>query len=82
MKVKIDIDCTPEEARHFLGLPDVSRINDAMVDEVVKRTEANLDSMEPEALMRQWSAVGGQMTNQFMEMMRQAGGVSGTGKDK
>ncbi|WP_366511522.1 DUF6489 family protein [Maricaulis sp.] len=82
MKVKIDIDCTPEEARTFLGLPDVSRINDAMVDEVVRRTEANLESMEPEALMRQWSAVGGQMTNQFMEMMRQAGGVSGGGKDR
>ena len=53
-----------------------------MVDELVKRTEANLESMEPEALMRQWSAVGGQMTNQFMEMMRQAGGATGSGKDR
>ena len=51
-----------------------------MVDEVVRRTEANLESMEPEVLMRQWSAVGGQMTNQFMDMMRQAGGVPGSGK--
>ena len=72
MKVKIDIDCTPDEASSLLGLPDVSRINEAMVDEVVRRTEANLESMEPEALMRQWSSIGGQMTNQFMEMMRQA----------
>lgn len=80
MKVKIDIECSPEEARSFLGLPDVTRINEAMVDEVVRRTEANLDSMEPEVLIRQWSAVGGQMTNQFMDMMRQAGGVPGSGK--
>ncbi len=81
MKVNIDIECSPEEARSFLGLPDVTRINEAMVDEVVRRTEANLESMEPEALMRQWSAVGGQMTNQFMDMMRQASGAPRSGKD-
>jgi len=82
MKVKIDIDCTPDEARNFLGLPDVSRINEAMVDEVVRRTEANLESMEPDALMRQWSSLGGQMTNQFMDMMRQAGATPTGGKDR
>ena len=34
MKVSLDIDCTPEEARRFLGLPDVTEANEALVAEV------------------------------------------------
>lgn len=75
MKVTIDIECTPVEARAFLGLPDVSTLNDRMVEEMVRRMEANMDSLEPEALMRQWTAFGGQMTDNFMSMMQQAAGA-------
>lgn len=32
MKVHLEIDCTPEEARRFMGLPDVNKANDAYVD--------------------------------------------------
>ena len=31
MKVKIDIDCTPEEARTFFGLPDLGPLQQAML---------------------------------------------------
>ena len=37
MKIKLDIDCTPEEARTFCGLPDVSQLNDLMIEEMKKR---------------------------------------------
>jgi kynurenine formamidase len=30
MKIKIDIDCTPQEARAFFGLPDVEPIQEAV----------------------------------------------------
>ncbi|WP_379548635.1 DUF6489 family protein [Qipengyuania sp. DSG2-2] len=36
MKVHVEIDCTPEEARAFLGLPDVSKANAVYVDTVTK----------------------------------------------
>ena len=36
MKVNIEIDCTPEEARSFMGLPDVSKANSVYVDNVTK----------------------------------------------
>ena len=36
MKVQVEIDCTPEEARTFLGLPDVSKANSVYVDMVSK----------------------------------------------
>ncbi|WP_338446802.1 DUF6489 family protein [Pelagerythrobacter marensis] len=36
MKVHIEIDCTPEEARTFMGLPDVGKANDVYVDMITK----------------------------------------------
>ncbi|MBI1403942.1 MAG: hypothetical protein GC147_12110 [Porphyrobacter sp.] len=32
----IEVDCTPEEARSFLGLPDVSAANSVYVDNIAK----------------------------------------------
>ena len=36
MKVHVEIDCTPEEARAFLGLPDVSKANGVYIDAIAK----------------------------------------------
>lgn len=36
MKITIEVDCTPEEARSFLGLPDVSAANSVYVDNIIK----------------------------------------------
>lgn len=36
MKITIEVDCTPEEARSFLGLPDVSAANNVYVENIVK----------------------------------------------
>lgn len=36
MKVTIEIDCTSEEARAFMGLPDVSEANALYVESVAK----------------------------------------------
>lgn len=54
MKVTIDIDCTPEEARTFLGLPDVGPMQAALMAEVEKRLTANLQAMDPETLFKTW----------------------------
>lgn len=34
MKVHVEIDCTPEEARQFMGLPDVDKANKVYVDTI------------------------------------------------
>ena len=36
MKVHIEIDCSPDEARRFMGLPDVDKANAAYVDTLAK----------------------------------------------
>ena len=50
MKITIDIDCTPEEARRFLGLPDFAAVNEALQ----QRMAENLKSMDPESLAKNW----------------------------
>ncbi|MFP6777685.1 MAG: DUF6489 family protein, partial [Alphaproteobacteria bacterium] len=37
MKVTIDIDCTPEEARRFLGLPDLDKAHQATLEAITGR---------------------------------------------
>ncbi|MCX9146871.1 DUF6489 family protein [Erythrobacter sp. WG] len=36
MKINIEIECTPEEARSFMGLPDVSAANSVYVENIAK----------------------------------------------
>lgn len=54
MKISIDIDCTPEEARAFLGLPDVAPMQEALMQEVQRRMTEALQASEPEALLKTW----------------------------
>ncbi|MEP3422557.1 MAG: DUF6489 family protein [Erythrobacter sp.] len=36
MKINVEVECTPEEARSFMGLPDVSQANSVYVDTISK----------------------------------------------
>jgi hypothetical protein len=59
MKVTIDIDCTPEEARSFMGLPDVSAAQEAVVEEWQKQAMEAMSSMDPQSLFKAWMPDGG-----------------------
>ncbi len=54
MKIKIDIECTPEEAREFMGLPNIAPMQDALMEEIQKKLEENIKNMDPETLMKTW----------------------------
>jgi hypothetical protein len=69
MKVTIEVDCTPLEARSFLGLPDVTMLNDHLVQEMKNRMDSNISMLQPEELMRSWMSFGGAAQEQFMRMM-------------
>jgi hypothetical protein len=72
MKVTIEIDCTPIEARSFMGLPDVTTLNDHLVQEMQNRIDANINMLQPEELMKNWMAFGGQAQEGFMKLMQAA----------
>ena len=57
MKMTVEVDCTPEEARRFMGLPDVSALNDHLVSEMSKRVDANINLLNPEDFMKNWMVI-------------------------
>ncbi len=73
MKIRFDIDCTPEEARTFLGLPDVSGLQADMVAKLRERMMANIEAMDPETMLRTWMPSGAEgwdkMVKGFWEQM-------------
>lgn len=79
MKVNVEIDLTPEEARKFLGLPDVSKLQEKMLTELERRMKAAVDVNDPEAMLRAWLPLGGQGLEQFQRFVfdsaRRAAGV-------
>jgi hypothetical protein len=69
MKFTVNVECSPEEARRFMGLPDVTPINEKLVEEMGKRMEANLKLMSGENLMSSWMSVGTQAQDAFVKLM-------------
>lgn len=82
MKITIDIDCTPDEARTFLGLPDVKPMQEAMMREIQQRMTANLNAMDPESIMNTWLPAGIQGMEQLQKMFwsQLAGAMGQDGK--
>ena len=72
MKMTIEVDCSPEEARRFLGLPDVSALNEHLVSEMSKRVDANMSLLNPEEFMKNWMSFGTGAQEQFRKFMEAA----------
>jgi hypothetical protein len=68
MKLKFDIDCTPEELRGFFGLPEVKPMQDRLMAEVEERLRANLAALDPEAMLKTWMPAGLKGFEQLQEM--------------
>ena len=80
MKFKVDIDCTPDEARAFCGLPDVKPLQEALMPEVEERMRATLKAMDPEAMLKTWLPAGLKGFEQLQEFF--LGQMAGLGKKK
>lgn len=82
MKVTMTVDCTPEEARSFFGLPDIKPVQDAMLKEMEDRLRASLQAMDPQELVRTWLPAGLQGFDQLQKLFWSsiAGAARATGK--
>ena len=71
MKLHIDLDMTPAEARAVMGLPDVSAMQGRIVAELEKQmTAAIKTSADPEAMLKSWFSWGSQGMEQMQRFMR------------
>jgi Family of unknown function (DUF6489) len=74
MKITVNIDCTPEEARAFLGLPDIRPMQEELMREVQERMAASIRTMQPEEMLRLWSPANMKGFDQLQEFFLQIAG--------
>ena len=77
MKIDVSIDCTPEEARRFMGLPDMAPIHDLYLEKV---RETMNDGVSPEFLekmVRGWAPMGEAGFNAWKQLVDQMTGLAG-----
>ena len=85
MKVHVEIDCSPEEARRFMGLPDVERANEIYIDQFSKAMQgvSNLDQLQEYAKqMAPMGQMGLKLFQNFVEASTRRSDDGDTSKKK
>ena len=81
MKVNFDIECTPEEARRFMGLPDLAPMQERMMKELEDRIAENMRALDPETLVKTWMPMSMQGWTDMQKMFWGQMGVDVNGED-
>lgn len=69
MKIIATIDCTPEEARTFLGLPDVQPMQAAVMAKIEQQVLDAANAVSPDALLKSWFSLIPQTQEQMQRLM-------------
>jgi hypothetical protein len=80
MKVNVEIDCTPEEARRFLGLPDVTKANEAYVEAALKAMQGVGSFEQLQDYAKQLAPMGQMGLKLFEQFLSSGGSMGGTKK--
>jgi len=73
MKINVTVDCTPEEARAFFGLPDVKPMQDQLMSDLQERLRKNIQAMDPETMIRTWLPATIKSFEQWQSFLAQLG---------
>lgn len=77
MKMNVEVDCTPEEARRFLGLPDLAPVHDKYIASMMDTMEKGLSPEAMEALMKAWTPMGESGMRIWQKMFETMSGTGG-----
>ena len=77
MKVNVEIECTPEEARRFMGLPDLAPVQDRYVAKLADMAEGGIKPEAIEALIRSWAPMGETGMGMWRKLFEQGGRKDG-----
>ena len=81
MKVNVEVDCTPLEARQFFGLPDVQPMQTAVMDKMQQQMMANIEKVSPESLIQSWFTFDPKIAERFQDMFVTMAGLGGMGQE-
>tara|TARA_Y100000034_G_C6683361_1_gene300490 strand:+ start:290 stop:553 length:264 start_codon:yes stop_codon:yes gene_type:complete len=76
VKFNFDIECTPEEARRFIGLPDVAKMQEALMQDMQKRLQDNMKALDPETIVNAWFPASMQSLTDMQKIFWSQLGVS------
>ncbi len=76
MKISMDIDCTPEEARRLMGLPDMGPIHDIYLEKLKETMREGLTPETVDRMIRTWTPMGEVGMNAWRQMIEQMTGTS------
>jgi hypothetical protein len=65
MKFNIEVDCTPEEVRRLIGLPDLTEVHDVYLSQMKDMMTKGMTPDTMESMMRSWMP-GGAASMDFM----------------
>lgn len=72
MKVTIEIDCTPSEARRFLGFPDLEPLQEALMKRFEEQALEQIATLSPEGLLRSWFSAGALGAERMQDIVERA----------
>lgn len=76
MKISVDVDCTPEEARRFMGLPDLSGVHAVYLGKLERMVDEGITPDNVETMMRAWAPMGEAGMTMWRQMIEQMSGAS------
>ncbi|MCJ2187478.1 DUF6489 family protein [Novosphingobium beihaiensis] len=81
MKVNVEVECSPEEARRFLGLPDVTKANEVYVEALTNAMQGAGSFDQLQELTKQIAPMGEFGLKMFQKFLESgvAMAMSGTG---
>lgn len=74
MKVTVDVDCTPEEARRFMGLPDLTPVHEAYVEKLQRTVTEGITPEAVAEMMKAWAPMGEAGLSMWSKMFEQMSG--------
>jgi len=76
VKITVDVDCTPEEARRFMGLPDLTPLHEAYLAKMRNAIDQGITPETVQSMMQSWSPMGEAGLSLWRQMLDNMGGTT------
>lgn len=58
MKIHVEVECTPEEARRVMGLPDFTPVHEKYIATLTESMDGTIKPEMLETMLRSWAPMG------------------------
>jgi hypothetical protein len=77
MKFNVEVDCTPEEVRRLMGLPDLAPVHEKYIASLTGALDGVVQPEMVEGMMRSWAPMSDAGLSFWRKMLETAGKSTG-----